>query len=159
MTARVELTFWEVEFPPCWSLSARSCLLPNILDKVPTTPFTDSYPYVRGQHQVSHQAEGRTYALGKAPPDVSLDVIQNLFDLSLDLLLGPQHLAGFDIQEAKGVDCIQSVEELRLREGNFVVILRLLERNAGLGKVREFHVRHGSRAMKPSLPLTRLATH
>lgn len=60
----------------------------------------------------SFQADSETYAFSKASASISLDVVQNLLDLSIDLLLGPQHLTGFDVQEAEGIDRIESVVEL-----------------------------------------------
>ena len=59
-------------------------------------------------------------------------MIRDLLDLSIDLVLNPQYLAGLDVQEAEGIDCIESIEQLRLRERNFVVILGFLERDTGL---------------------------
>ena len=66
----------------------------------------------------------KTYALIDAPTRISFYVVRNLLDLSLDA------------QEAEGTDSIEYVEQLRLREGIFSVILRLLERDAGLQKKR-----------------------
>ena len=61
-------------------------------------------------------------------------MVHNLLDLSVDLVLSPQHLTSFDVQEAEGVYVIKSLEELRLRKGTFAVILGLLERDTGLRK-------------------------
>ena len=59
-------------------------------------------------------------------------MVQNLRDLSHDLGLSLQHLTSLDVREAEGVDSIKSVEELRLGEGIFRVVLWFLERDAGL---------------------------
>jgi len=61
-------------------------------------------------------------------------MVHNLLDLSVDLVMSPQYLTSLDVQEAVGVDIIESVEELRLREGALSVILGLLERDTGLQK-------------------------
>ena len=63
-----------------------------------------------------------TYAFDDTPSNISLNVAHKLLDLSLDLVLDLQYLASLDVQEAEGVDIVQSVEELRLGKGIFGVI-------------------------------------
>ena len=75
-----------------------------------------------------------TYTLGNASASISLNVVENLLDLSLNLGLSPQNLSSLDVQEAEGIDSVESVEELRLREGAVSVILRILECDTGLQK-------------------------
>ena len=59
-------------------------------------------------------------------------MIHKLLEIFLDLALGPQRLTSLDVQEAECIDVAQSVEELRLGEGNFRVIRGLPERDTGL---------------------------
>jgi len=96
------------DFQPRRGLPARCCLLPNILDNVPTTPATD------------------------ASTSINFGMVENLLDLSFDLVFSPrpQRLASFDVQETEGIDSIGSAEEHRLRECLLGVILRFLERDA-----------------------------
>jgi len=84
------------------------------------------------------KVKGGTYALGNASTSISFDVVENLLDLGLDLVLSPKHLASLDVQEAEGIDRIESVEEFRFREGVFGVVLRVFERDTGLWRKRDF---------------------
>jgi len=124
MTARIELTFWEVEFPLCWSLSARSCYRTSLTTcQRPRPRTTTRRRNIDGQQ--SHQGDNETYALGNASTGTSFDVVKNLLDLR-SILLSPQRLASFDVQEAERIDRIEGFEELRLRECLFGVILNVV---------------------------------
>jgi hypothetical protein len=105
-------------------------LLPNILDNVPTKPFTESYRKVRDR-ECCRQTNGRT-RFDNVSAGIRLYVIHKLLNLLLNPGLGLQNLTAFDVQEAEGVDITKSVEELRLRKGIFGVVLGLLERDASL---------------------------
>ena len=49
--------------------------------------------------------------LDNASASISLNVVQNLRDLSLDLVLSLQHLTSLDVRETGGIDSIESIEE------------------------------------------------
>ena len=105
ITARMELAFWTAGVPLCWSLSARSFLLENALDNVPTKPDTDNYPRGKGQSSAIVGGWHGTYAFNDASTtNTGLNVVHNLLDLCLDSVLGPQHLTSLNVQEAECVD-------------------------------------------------------
>ena len=102
---------------------------------MPTTPVTVNYTDATSTVK-SRKGNSETYALGNASTSISFDVVENLSDLGINLVLSPQHLASLDVQEAEGIDRIESVEELRFGKCLYSVILRFLERDTGLRKKR-----------------------
>lgn len=72
------------------------------------------------------QGRGRTYALDNTSTRVRFYVVHKLLDLGFDPSLCLQDLTTFDVQETKGVDITEGIEELRLCEGLFGIILRPL---------------------------------
>jgi len=97
--------------------------------RIQTRTATDKHKVsIRRWWQTGHG----TYAFDKTSTDINFNVVHNLLDLSLDLVLGLQHLASLYVQEAESVNITEGVEELCFGEGVFGVILGLLERDTGL---------------------------
>lgn len=53
-----------------------------------------------------HETDCGTYAFEDAPSNVGLDMVHELFNLSLYPLLDLQYMAGLNVQEAECVDIV-----------------------------------------------------